>query len=145
MPVAFMAQRGVPLRFLGTTCYTSPLYLNSVISRKGSVMQLTLHIDDVTRTLDLPDDLMEEGEDFFQKMDRDMDQGWQMSRIWIDNPNAVERCQIAANKILDAINAENETLLLLMAGYIKSRRPEVIGVRIDTAGDMTETELLTRS
>ncbi|MCI0505091.1 MAG: hypothetical protein L0Z73_03175 [Gammaproteobacteria bacterium] len=107
-------------------------------------MQLTLHIDDVTRTLDLPDNLMEEGEDFFQKMDRDMDKGWQMSRIWIDNPNTDERCQIAANKILDAISAENETLLLLMAGYIKSRRPDVVGVRIDTSGDMTETELLTR-
>jgi hypothetical protein len=107
-------------------------------------MQLTVYIDEITRTLDLPDSILQEGEDFFQKMDSDMDQGWQMSRTWIDNPNAEERCQIAANKILDAISAENETLLMLMAGYIKSRRPDVVGVRIDTAGDMTETELLTQ-
>ncbi|HEY5604850.1 MAG TPA: hypothetical protein VIM41_17235 [Gammaproteobacteria bacterium] len=108
-------------------------------------MQLTVHIDDVTKTLDLPENLLQEGEEFFQKMDRDMDQGWQMSRMWIDHPNAVERCQIAASKILDAISAENQTLLMLMAGYIKSRRPDVIGIRIDTAGDMTETELLTQA
>ena len=106
-------------------------------------MQLTVYIDEVTRTLDLPDDLLQEGEDFFSKMDSDMDQGWQMSRTWVDNPNREERCQIAANKILDAISAENQTLLILMAGYIKSRYPQVTGVRIDTSGDMTETELLT--
>jgi len=106
-------------------------------------MQLTVYIDEVTKTLDLPDGLLQEGEDFFSKMDSDMDHGWQMSRIWIENPNREERCQIAASKILDAISSENETLLMLMAGYIKSRYPEVMGVRIDTSGDMTETELLT--
>lgn len=105
-------------------------------------MQLTVYIDDATKTLDLPDDIVQEGENFFKKMDSDMDQGWQMSRSWVDNPNSDERCQIAANKILNAISTENETLLLLMAGYIKSRRPDIVGLRIDTAGDMTETELL---
>ena len=105
-------------------------------------MQLTVYIDDATKTLDLPDDIVQEGENFFKKMDSDMDQGWQMSRSWVENPNSDERCQIAANKILNAISTENETLLLLMAGYIKSRRPDIVGVRIDTAGDMTETELL---
>lgn len=107
-------------------------------------MQLTVYIDETTKTLDLPDDIVQEGEDFFQKMDSDMDQGWQMSRSWVENPNSDERCQIAANKMLNAISTENETLLLLMAGYIKSRRPDIIGVRIDTAGDMTESELLTQ-
>ena len=107
-------------------------------------MQLTVYIDDITKTLELPEDIVQEGEDFFLKMDSDMDQGWQMSRTWVDNPDSDERCQIAANKILDAISAENQTLLMLMAGYIKSRRPDIVGVRIDTAGDMTETELLTQ-
>ena len=106
-------------------------------------MQLTVYIDDVSKTLELPDDLIQEGKDFFDKMDRDMDEGWQMSRSWIENPSQVERCQIAASKMLDAISAENQTLLMLMAGYIKSRAPEVVAVRIDTSGDMTETELFT--
>jgi len=105
-------------------------------------MRLTVHIDDITKTLEFPDELLGEAEDFFQKMDNDMDQGWQMSRSWIENPNRDERCQIAADKMLSAISAENETLLMLMAGYIKSRNPAVSAVRIDTSGDMTETELM---
>ncbi|HSG93044.1 MAG TPA: hypothetical protein VK999_04970 [Methylotenera sp.] len=107
-------------------------------------MQLTVYIDDVEKTLNVPDDILTEGMDFFAKMDRDMDQGWQMSRIWVDHPDRVQRCQIAASKMLDAISMENETVLMLMVGYIKSRLPQVVGVRIDTAGEMSETELLTQ-
>ncbi|WP_455376630.1 hypothetical protein [Kaarinaea lacus] len=106
-------------------------------------MQLTVHIDDVSQTIEVDESLLREGEDFFAKMDSDMDQGWQMSRTWVDNPGREERCQIAASKILDAISAENQTLLMLMAGYIMSRYPQVREVRIDTAGDMTETEFVT--
>ena len=106
-------------------------------------MQLTVHIDEVSQTIEVGDEILQEGEDFFAKMDSDMDQGWQMSRTWVDNPNKIERCQIAANKMLDAISAENQTLLMLMAGYIMSRYPQVREVRIDTSGDMTETELVT--
>lgn len=106
-------------------------------------MQLTVHIDDVSQTIEVEESLLREGEDFFAKMDSDMDQGWQMSRTWVDNPGREERCQIAASKILDAISAENQTLLMLMAGYIMSRYPQVREVRIDTAGDMTETEFVT--
>lgn len=106
-------------------------------------MQLTVHIDEVSQTIEVGEDLLKEGEEFFAKMDNDMDQGWQMSRTWVDNPNRVERCQIAADKMLDAISKENQTLLMLMAGYIMSRYPQVREVRIDTSGDMTETELVT--
>jgi len=106
-------------------------------------MQLTLYIDDAEQTIEITGDILEDAEDFFNKMDRDMDQGWQMSRSWVERPNLVQRAQIAANKILDAINAENETLMMLMAGYILARLPHVSAVRIDTTGDMTATELLT--
>lgn len=105
-------------------------------------MQLIVHIDEVSQTIEVDENLLKQGEDFFAKMDSDMDQGWQMSRTWVDNPNREERCQIAANKMLDAISAENQTLLMLMAGYIMSRYPQVREVRIDTAGDMKETELV---
>lgn len=105
-------------------------------------MQLTLYIDEMEKTLDVPDDILTEGSDFFDKMDRDMDSGWQMSRSWVENPDNYQRCQIAASKILDAINSENETVLLLMVGYIKSRVPGTVGIRIDTSGDMSETELI---
>lgn len=105
-------------------------------------MQLTVHIDEISRTIEVDDKLLKEGEEFFAKMDSDMDQGWQMSRTWVDNPSREERCQIAANKMLSAISTENQTLLMLMAGYIMSRYPQVREIRIDTSGDMTETELV---
>ena len=119
--------------------------INSSRIVKEINMQLTVHIDDVSRSIEVDENLLQEGEDFFAKMDNDMDQGWQMSRTWVDNPSREERCQIAASKMLDAISAENQTLLMLMAGYIMSRNPHVREIRIDTAGDMTETELVTAS
>lgn len=108
-------------------------------------MQLTLHIDDKTQTIELPANLLKEGEDFFKMMDRDMDRGWQMSREWVECPNLIQRCQIAADKMLSAISTENETLLMLLSGYIVSRLPGVTAVKIDTNGEMMETELITES
>ena len=105
-------------------------------------MVLTIYIDDKSQGIDISEQILAEAEDFFSKMDQDMDRGWQMSREWVDNPNTVQRCQIAADKLLSAINAENETLMMLMAGYILSRAPTVSGVRIDTSGEMMETQLL---
>jgi len=105
-------------------------------------MQLTLHIEDKSHTIKVPEEILREGEEFFQTMDKDMDRGWQMSRQWVDNPDQTQRCQIAANKILSAISSENETVLMLMAGYILSRMPQVKSVRIDTNGEMAETEFM---
>ena len=105
-------------------------------------MLLTLHIDDKTQTLDIPETILSEGEEFFAMMDKDMDKGWQMSRDWIDKPNTQQRCQIAADKLLNAINAENETLLMLMAGYILARAPKTTAIHINTEGEIHETELV---
>lgn len=105
-------------------------------------MQLTLHIDDKTQTIAIPEEVLADGADFFKMMDKDMDRGWQMSRQWVECPDVMQRCQIAADKLLSAIHAENETLMMLMAGYIMSRLPNVTDVKIDTAGDMLETELI---
>jgi hypothetical protein len=41
-----------------------------------------------------------------------------------------------------ALNAGNETLAQLMAAYILQRMPGVVAVRINTEGEMLETELL---
>jgi len=53
-----------------------------------------------------------------------------------------QRCQIAADKMLSALSAENETLLLLMSGYILSRMPGVTEIHLNTEGEMLETELV---
>ena len=108
-------------------------------------MQLTLYIDDKSQTVEISKAILKEADDFFKMMDRDMDRGWQMSREWVEYPNLIQRCQIAADKLLSAIHAENETLMMLMAGYILSRLPDVTGVKINTEGEIMETELITKS
>jgi len=103
-------------------------------------MNLKVIIEDKAYQINIPDNMLEEAEDFFRKMDHDMDQGWQMSRVFIENPDRTERCQIAADKLLTAMEAENETLANLMAAYILKRMPDVKTVYIDAAGEMQNTE-----
>jgi hypothetical protein len=75
-------------------------------------------------------------------MDSDMARGWQMGPEFIENPDKVQRCQIVANKLLTSLSTANETMIMLMAGYILKRLPGVAGVRIDTGGEMLHTEII---
>lgn len=105
-------------------------------------MKLNIIVDGRSNAFEVPDHLLDDAVDFFAKLDKDMDRGWQMSRDWVDNPTAEQRCQIAADKILTAIETENEKLLMLMAAYILRTLPGVTGVNIDITGDMNETDII---
>ena len=87
-------------------------------------------------------EMMNSAQDAFQKMDADMDQGWQMSRTWVDLPNDKQRCQIAADKMLTAIQQERTATVGLMAAYILNKIPGIHAVDIDTSGDMTLSEIV---
>lgn len=103
---------------------------------------LDIYIEDRIYKINVPDNVFQEGTDFFRKMDRDMDRGWQMGASYIESPDIVMRAQIAAAKLMVAVETENTTLANLMAGYIISRLPGTTGVRIDTQGDMLNTQIL---
>ncbi len=105
-------------------------------------MILKVTIDEKTFPLEVDSDMMQRAGDAFQKMDADMDKGWQMSRTWVDLPNDVQRCQIAADKMLTAIQQEKAATVGLMAAYIMNKIPDVHAVDIDTSGDMTLTEII---
>ena len=105
-------------------------------------MKLSITIDDRTKTLDVPEHILKDGEEFFHKMDQDMDRGWQMGQEYVEQPTAVNRCQIAADKMLIAIDTGNENLLFLMAGYVLTRMPGIATIRIDNHGEMLSTELI---
>jgi ribosome maturation protein Sdo1 len=106
-------------------------------------MILNIVIDEKTLPIKVPESLLTSAEAFFQKIDSDMDKGWQISRDWVDNPTLEQRCQVVADKILGAIETENEKLATMMAAYILSRAPSVKTVVIDTQGEIQETALLT--
>jgi hypothetical protein len=103
---------------------------------------LKIIVEENIYSIEIPDDVMRDGETFFAKLEADMDKGWQMNREWVEKPNVVQRCQIVADRIADAINTENEMLTYLLAGYIVTRMPEVKEVRIDTGGEMAETQFI---
>lgn len=105
-------------------------------------MILKLTIDDQTYDIDVSEQIMQEAEEFYAKMDQDMDKGWQMSRFWVEKPDLYQRCQIVADKILGAFHTENKRMVLLMSGYILSRVPQVQEVVVDTSGDISLTEIV---
>ncbi|MDT8387185.1 MAG: hypothetical protein RQ736_06695 [Thiogranum sp.] len=105
-------------------------------------MILKFTIDDQTYEIDVPEQVIEEAREFYDKMDRDLDKGWQMSRFWVENPDLYQRCQIVSDRILSAFHTENKRMLLLMAGYILSRVPHIDEVIVDTSGDITLTEIV---
>lgn len=99
-------------------------------------MILNAIIDDRIYELNVPDSVLGRAGEFFDRLDRDMDRGWQMSREWVAKPDRLQRCQIVADKLLTALEAENERLGMMMAGYILSRLPGVKSVELDIQGEI---------
>ena len=105
-------------------------------------MILNLVVQEQVYPVNVPDSLISEATDFFDKMDADMNKGWQMSRDWVDHPTIEQRCQIVGDKMLTAMHQDNKKMLMLLCAYILARAPGVTGIRIDTNGEMMETELV---
>jgi len=105
-------------------------------------MILKIVVEEQVYPVTVPDDILVEAEDFFSKLDSDMDKGWQMSRDWVDKPDQVQRCQIMGDKLLTAMHNNNKQMMVLLSAYILARMPGISAIRIDTNGEMLETELV---
>jgi len=105
-------------------------------------MILNVVIEGQSMRLKIEEEMLHEAREFFQKMDADMDNGWQMSFTWIENPNPMQRCQIAADKLFGAYELENQKLMTLMGAYILYKLPNISEIHISTNGDMNETEVI---
>jgi hypothetical protein len=112
------------------------------IKHKATGMILKVVVDDQIYPITVPEEIISEGGDFFNRIDRDMDKGWQMSRDWVDNPNQEQRCQIVGDKMLTAMHNDNERMMVLLSAYVLARVPGATSLRIDTNGEMLETELV---
>ena len=98
-------------------------------------MILKVQIDDQLLELNVPEAFIEQAQDFFSRMDADMDQGWQVDREWVEQPDQMLRAQIAANKLFTALENEDHKLGRLMAGYIVSRIPNIDSIELNPAGE----------
>ena len=105
-------------------------------------MQFRVVIGEQVVAIEVPEDLLRDSAGFHDKLDRDMDQGWQMSREFVQRPDRLQRCQIVADRLLTSITQGNEATAMLMAAYIAVRMPGAVGVDVDAGGEMQNTELL---
>ena len=108
-------------------------------------MQLCIIVEDRQKVVQLDPSLIDKASQILEKMDRDMDSGWQFGRRYLEYPGVMERCQIAADRILTAMHNDNEATVSLMAAYILTRLPEAAAVSIDTAGEPENTVFYDRS
>jgi hypothetical protein len=112
------------------------------IKHKATGMILKVVVDDQIYPITVPEEIVSEAGDFFDSIDKDMDKGWQMSRDWVDKPNQEQRCQIVGDKMLTAMHNDNKKMMVLLSAYVLARVPGATSLRIDTNGEMLETELV---
>ncbi len=105
-------------------------------------MRFKVIVAEQVYAVEVPEALLEEAREFHDKLDRDMDRGWQMSREFVAHPDRLQRCQIVADKLLTSLTQGNEATAMLMASYIALRMPGAIGVDVDAGGEMQGTEVL---
>lgn len=103
-------------------------------------MNVTLEIDDQIIALEVPDSLITDAAEYFDKMDRDMNCGWQMSRWWVPDPDLTQRCQIVADKLLTAIQKNDSETAMLMSAYILRAMPSTRRISINTDGEIQGNE-----
>lgn len=104
-------------------------------------MKFEIYIENDTIPVEIDNEIITGARPVFEKMDADMDHGMQMHRVWVQDLNAEQRCQVVGDKILTAIEGENQNLLKMMSAYILYKVPGIKGIRI-AYGDMGETELV---
>lgn len=105
-------------------------------------MKLNVYVNEMMKQVDVPNDMLREAESIYEKIDKDLDQGWQMSREWMDNLDTLQRCKVIADRLLTAIENDNYPSTMLMAGYIMTRMPHIKTVHIATDGDINQTHFV---
>jgi hypothetical protein len=102
---------------------------------------LNVVIDSQMSAVNIEEEMILSGVPLFQKMDEDMNQGWTLSKEFVADPNITQRCQIVGDKLLTAIEDQNDQMKTMMAAYILSRVPNIMTIHLDNTGEIFETEL----
>lgn len=105
-------------------------------------MILEVYVENSMMQVEVPQDMVDGAGELFAMMDMDMDKGWKMGPEYVENPNPTQRAQIAADRMLTAIESQNKRLLTMMAAYIVAKLPGVKAVKIATDGDPQQSEFL---
>lgn len=102
---------------------------------------LNVIIEGQSYQVKIDEDTLRSGFSLFNKMDEDMNKGWTMGRDFIENPTVTQRCQIVGDKLLTAMEDNNEQMKTMMVGYLLSRVPNLMSIHIDNTGNIQETQI----
>lgn len=106
-------------------------------------MQFEVFFDDEHHIVEVDPEDVRDGQPMFDTMDRDMDGGWRMGPEYVHDPDIMQRVQIVSERLMLAIEGNNEALTRATAAYIAWRAPTVRAIRIDTTGEPQLTEIIT--
>lgn len=105
-------------------------------------MKLHINIDQEGFDLDVPEQLLGEASVIFADMDTEFNRGQQMGRYWIEQPDNFQRCQVVANKLVDAFYREDKRNFYLMAAYILHKMPNAREVVVNTGSEIQDIDIL---
>ncbi len=91
-------------------------------------MILNINIDQQSYELEVQEALIKELKPVFDDMDNEFDRGVQMGRYWVEKPDAEQRCQVAINKLINAMHSEDKRSVYIMAAFIFYKFPDVLSV-----------------
>jgi len=126
---------------------TSPISFSARASAESLILEvimiriLNVVIDGQMQAINVEEETLISASSLFNKMDEDMNKGWTLSKEFVENPDITQRCQIVGDKLLSAIEDENDPMKTMMAGYILSRVPNIMTLYIDNTGEIFETQI----
>ena len=100
---------------------------------------LKIVMEDEQREISVPGNIVADAASLLEKMDNDMDHGWQIGRRYTESPGTIERCQVAADRLLSALHTDNQASITLMACYILANLEGVASVTINSDGEPDQT------
>ncbi len=105
----------------------------------ASNCRLSINIDDQIQDIEFSRKNLVDGKSLFEKMDQDMNKGWQLGRHYLDHPNTVQRCQIACERLLTAIETNNQHMVRAMSGFVLYKLPNTATIVIHSQGEADDT------
>lgn len=102
---------------------------------------LNVVVDGQMYAINVEEEMILSGSALFNKMDEDMNKGWTLGKDFVESLSVTERCQVVGDKLLTALEDDNEKMKTMMAGYILSRVPNIMTIHIDNTGEIQETQL----
>lgn len=100
------------------------------------IHKLTVFIDDASiLEYDRNQRLPGKQREYLDKMDLDMDRGFDLGGEHIDNPDKNERAKFVAMNLIRAIEANNEPMMAATCSYLANRYDDLAEVRANAQGE----------